>query len=396
MPSPVSEGTPLLHSKRQSKSFRNIMSSSNAASPSSPVPETHTASTGNNATTTLPRRTLVRNDSTSSTTVASANYGRLSVRGMNFRIPTNQGAHDHALDQNGQDSWRYKTVKFIHSSKIQIALMVLLFCDVIILFIELLFLAQYPMCNLTERDAISCCPSNEKDTAAAANEVDLRRNLIAMAAAPAPWHRSLSEASGEEVSCSANLEAFPQYPATCDPEKWHVVHTIETVLFAATIFILSVFMLELTVSMIALTPQIFFRQFFFLLDFVIITVSLVLEIVFHVIGDEAIYEYVAGFLVVGRVWRFIRIGHGIVEITNEMAHREYADLLTYTDDLQEQLRQHNISFPSMDEKLRKAAEAKDKILDEVKRRHNDKYGKASSHVEDGRVVAMSEAETSDE
>jgi hypothetical protein len=92
------------------------------------------------------------------------------------------------------------------------------------------------------------------------------------------------------------------------------IHTVETFLFAVTIFVLSVFMLELTASMIALTPQIFFRQFFFLLDYVIITVSLVLEVVFHVIGDDAIYEYVAGLLVVSRIWRFVRIGHGIVEI----------------------------------------------------------------------------------
>ena len=66
-------------------------------------------------------------------------YGRISTQGMNFNIPTNEGTHDHALDQNGEHSWRYKTVKFIHSSKIQVILMAMLFCDVIILFIELLF-----------------------------------------------------------------------------------------------------------------------------------------------------------------------------------------------------------------------------------------------------------------
>ena len=297
-------------------------------------------------------------------------YGRISTRGMNFNIPTNQGTHDHALDQNGEHSWRYKTVKFIHSSKIQIVLMAMLFCDVIILFIELLFLAEYPMCSIVERDAISCCPSGvESNAAAIAADPETRRAMTAAG----QWTRLLvaQESRGlsgdaEEFTCEmSSLEPFLQYPATCDPEKWHAIHTAETFLFAVTIFILSTFMLELTVSMIALTPQVFFRQFFFLLDFVIITVSLVLEIVFHVIGDEAVYEYVAGFLVMGRIWRFIRIGHGIVEITNEMAHREYSDLLAYTEDLQDRLRQHNLPFPEMDEQLKKEAESEDNILSEV-------------------------------
>ena len=46
-----------------------------------------------------------------------------------------------------------------------------------------------------------------------------------------------------------------------------------------------------------------------------------------------------------RIWRFIRIGHGIVEITNEMAHDEYDGLLAYTEALEKILIEHDIALP---------------------------------------------------
>ena len=180
--------------------------------------------------------------------------GALSVRSMNFKIPTNQGAHDHAEQEHGKDSWRYKALHFLHSPKIQKLLMALLFADVIILFLELLFLATYPHCSIIERDAISCCPAAEEENA------------------------QHDENGGEHDYCDASgLSAAPDYPAACDEHKWQAVHTTEEVLFALTVTILCIFMVELNVSMVALTPQIFFRQFFFLLDYIIITVSLALE-----------------------------------------------------------------------------------------------------------------------
>jgi hypothetical protein len=96
--------------------------------------------------------------------------------------------------------------------------------------------------------------------------------------------------------------------------------------------------------MIALTPGIFFRQFFFALDYVIITVSLVLEITFHVLGDD-LYQSLSGLLVIIRIWRFVRIGHGIVELTNEAAHSEYNQLLVYTKELRALLTENSMQLP---------------------------------------------------
>lgn len=94
----------------------------------------------------------------------------------------------------------------------------------------------------------------------------------------------------------------------------------------------------------ALTPCIFFRQFFFLLDYFIISVSLALEITFHVFKSY-IYSTLAGLLVLIRLWRFVRVAHGIAEVTNEMAHKEYDGLVEYTGQLEELLKTNNIEIP---------------------------------------------------
>lgn len=61
--------------------------------------------------------------------------------------------------------------------------------------------------------------------------------------------------------------------------------------------------------------------------------------------DDAIYQSAAGLLVIFRLWRFVRIGHAIVEVTNQKAHEEYNGLLAYTEALESLLEQHAIPVP---------------------------------------------------
>lgn len=274
--------------------------------------------------------------------------GQLSVANFNFNIPSSMGTYQHAEEIHGADSWRYKVVKFLHSGRVQVLLMGLLFLDVLILFVEMLFLANYPHCSLIERDAVSCCPaassSSTAEAAASENEADTHSRFLESSTES---HASNSSSSGghhSDVCAISGGEAVQQFTAGCDEHKWATIHTVEEVLFALTLTILSLFMIELTLSMIALTPQIFFRQFFFLLDFVIVSISLSLEIFFHFKKDD-LYQTLVGILVLIRIWRFIRIGHGIVELTNEVAHKEYEHLLEYTEDLRDLLVQNNIPLP---------------------------------------------------
>jgi hypothetical protein len=98
----------------------------------------------------------------------------------------------------------------------------------------------------------------------------------------------------------------------------------------------------------------FLATVFFTLDYLIVTISIVLEAVFHAKTDE-IYQSLAGLLVLVRLWRFFRIGHGIVEVTHELAQEEYQKLDYYKDELEALLRSHNIALPAGAESTRAAS-----------------------------------------
>jgi hypothetical protein len=209
------------------------------------------------------------------------------------------------------------------------------------------------------------------------------------------WLRFLSGSSTlgteEEFSESHSLCAHDYSSAVgtaaCDEHKWRAVHSTEDAIFGVTLCILSLFWIELNVMMIALGPITFYSQctyifvssyydfhifdfsththtllflllpcqhqtyptqqntVFFTLDYLIVTISIVLECVFYFKQDE-IYQSLAGLLIIVRLWRFFRIGHGIVEVTHELAQEEYHKLEYYKDELEELLRSHNIPLPA--------------------------------------------------
>jgi hypothetical protein len=253
--------------------------------------------------------------------------------GMNFRIPTTVGVSEHVQTTHPQYSWQYRTLHFLHSPTMQYAFAGLLLLDILVLFGELLVLSYFPHCSVIVRDAVSCCYDNNNSDHTNDNN---NNNETILQREENPNHK-------------AELCRYPSVPnstysAGCDEDRYHGVHLTEMTFFYMTISILSIFMIELTISMIALTPAIFFRQFFFALDFIIISVSLILEITFHVLGDD-LYQSLSGLLVVIRIWRFIRIGHGIVELTNEAAHKEDHHLMEYTKELRAIILQHNLPLP---------------------------------------------------
>mmetsp|Transcript_23554 Transcript_23554/g.58510 ORF Transcript_23554/g.58510 Transcript_23554/m.58510 type:complete len:237 (+) Transcript_23554:258-968(+) len=202
--------------------------------------------------------------------------GRVSTHEINFEnIPTNLDLTMHVEDMHGQGHWRLKAPTFLHSRRVQTALMVLLLLDILILFAEILLLAYFPHCSIIERDAISCCPHSTG------------------AEHFAGW---TLERAGDTGVCEAGLDPYTESPAGCDSHKWSGIHSAETALWAMTIAILSIFMIELNVEMVALGPSVFFRHFFFLLDNVIIAVSLTLELVLHILNDDCVQALI-GLLV---------------------------------------------------------------------------------------------------
>lgn len=272
--------------------------------------------------------------------------GALSMVDFNFGIPTKQCAEEHVDEVHGKDSWRYRWLKKLHSHKFQVFLSCLLLLDVIILFVELFLLANYPPCHVIERDAISCC------TAAAATD-----------------ERFLAEEHHE--FCELGHTSF-EYDAACDEHKWEAVHTTEKVLFGVTAAILSVFFVELNMTMLALKPTIFFRQVFYTVDYIIVTVSLVMEITFHSLDDDVIQSLV-GLLVLFRIWRFVRIGHGLVEFVSELWHEKYQKLLTYTEELEDLLRDKGVSPPDTESIRHLKHESGDSLVSSIEREKRRKH-----------------------
>jgi hypothetical protein len=288
---------------------------------------------------------------------------RLSVKSMNFGIPTDHEAQLHVHETHGSDSWRYKVLRFIHTTKVQITLMSLLILDVLILCTELFLLATYPNCHTIRRDAISCCPVLEGEA-----EVDHSARFLAE-----------SEKGHSEEICAAGLEPSPDYDAGCDEHKWEKIHTAEEVLFSLTMTILFVFFIELNIAMAALGPSVFFRQAFYLLDYFIVGTSIALELTFNFLSDDTVQSLV-GLLVIFRVWRFVRIGHGLIEVTAELSHRKFELLLSYAEELEDILRQNELDVPETEE-IRLIKNESDEILSELRKEHYEHTHSQKSGVE---------------
>lgn len=264
-------------------------------------------------------------------------YGGISVKSLNFGIPTQRGTYEFVKEHDGHQSWRMKIIDFLHQPRVTMVSNFLLLLDVIVLFVELFLLTQYPMCFIIERDCISCCPPESTHDDA---ENDFKRFLSGG-----------GDALHEDV-CDSGLE--PNYnTGGCDQHKWGNIHNVELALFSITISILCIFFVELSLEMIALRPSVFFRQFFYALDYAIVTVSLVLEMTLYFVGEEGLAALL-GLLIFARIWRFFRIGHGIVEVTSELTHKKYETLLEYTRALEEAAIKSAVEMPQCPEEVRLA------------------------------------------
>jgi len=238
---------------------------------------------------------------------------------MKFQVPTNEEAHETGEDKHGEDTWRNRVLHFLHSQNVQRAIMVLLFLDIIILVVEIFLVGYFPPCNVIERDCIACCPSQKSG------------------------ERFLASSSNYESVCEAGFDRYSGHGA-CDGAKYHTVHIVEEVLFWCTISILAIFCLEIHAEAIALGATAFFSEFFYLFDYVIVVVSITLELIFHFDSKLGLSSMV-GLIIFARLWRFVRIGHAIVEISSEVTHQSYDELLEYTEKLEMKLKEHQLSLP---------------------------------------------------
>lgn len=187
--------------------------------------------------------------------------------------------------------------------------------DVTILFIELALDAFFPSCYVVERDAVSCCLSDNENPHYAATE-----------------SRLLGGGEGHDELCEAPL-VETSHPAGCDDHKYHGVHVAHDVLFSFTILILSIFEVELLTMMYLIGVDKFFARVLYIVDLFIVTVSLVLEILFRLLHNQIASDLI-GILIFFRLWRFVRIGHGFIASTYEMQEEKVEKWKEYAEELE--------------------------------------------------------------
>jgi len=221
--------------------------------------------------------------------------------GMNMAIPDYDDIRKMVEEHHDLDSWQGRILHFFHNELFQNFLLFLLILDVVILFIEIFLNAEFPSCYIVERNCVSCCPMS--------TEAQMQQHDTDDHHTDDHFFRFLSDSEhGHHESCSYG-EVTPDYPAFCDPHKYHGIHVAHIVLFSMSVAILIIFMLELNMTLIAMGKK-FFQNFFLVFDYVVVALSLVLEFVFW-FGQESVAG-IAELLILFRLWRFVRVGHGIV------------------------------------------------------------------------------------
>jgi len=253
----------------------------------------------------------------------------------NLGIPSKASIVMHRKERVEEGSFVDKLHGFFEHRIVEIILNSLLVLDVLIIFAELFIMTEYPKCYIIERDCIACCP-----VGVAEGDEGVERYLAG------------GGQSSEYGFCDVGYEDGAG-TASCDDYEHQKPMTIKNVLFWITVGILTVFLLEGIVEMLAL-GKVYFKQGFMVLDFVIVFVSLTLEMFFHFWSQRDGFEYdkAIGMLVLIRLWRFVRIGHGFFEVSSEATSKAYEPLFAYIEKLESALEHRNIPIPGPSDKVR--------------------------------------------
>ena len=214
---------------------------------------------------------------------------RGSMMKMTATIPTKSNIEDACSEI---PSWRKRILDIVFSKSMDIFLACLIVLDVIMAFTELFIMAEYPSCDIIEKYAISCCPSESS-------------NFLGSS--------KLGRALGltSDNLCEKGIE-YRDYDATCDEDDYPKgVEIANTIIFALGMVILTIFIVEQLLILIALGARKFFGNMFLVLDFVIIMMSILELIVFSLEGH--LKQSLSAFMMIFRMWRFVRIGGGIAK-----------------------------------------------------------------------------------
>lgn len=172
----------------------------------------------------------------------------------------------HVRSHNHEESsWQARLLRFLHSNAVQWGLLVLLILDVFGIFVGLFLDSEFPSCHYVVRDA-TC--------------------------------------GNEEV-------------AQCDQEgKYPGVEAVSTILESISLVILTSFMTENCLLLVALGFRTYFSHALYALDFFVVSISLLFEVSTWFIDDNILADLVQ-IIIVTRLWRFISLCYDLWSMQHE-------------------------------------------------------------------------------
>jgi len=261
------------------------------------------------------------------TNVTPPNNIRGSLLRPSLTIPTK-----HTVEETySEDSWRKRILDVVFSRSVELFTAGLILLDVTLAFVDLFLSAEYPSCDIIEKYATSCCPAESLN---AMTQTEFQRIL------------GFSSGDNDENLCEKGVENSG-YAATCDEDDYpHGVHTAHIVLFSISMVISTIFVIELLLFIIGMGFRQFFGNIFCVVDFIVVMVSILEVFVFSPFNDN-LKESLSGFLMLFRMWRFVRIGHGLssAEETIEAHLGHSHELETQNHELKMLLLKNKIEIP---------------------------------------------------
>jgi len=242
---------------------------------------------------------------------------------------------DHALLQrHHHDEWQVRIKHWLHSDLVQWTLIALLLCDTLFVVFELLIESEYPGCDSVVKWCVSCCSA--ENSASAVSAVLSSDRLLG----EHPHHNQL---------CEAPYEPTFETSAGCDPHAHAWTHTMHSVLTLLSVLILTTFELEL-IGMISCLKGLFFRSRLYILDLFIVTFSLgillyIYDVQWQSAHDENLHspehlkrlDRLKNLLLLSRLWRMVRLAHGIATALQEVVSKTKEDVAWRVDELRDKL-----------------------------------------------------------
>ena len=267
-------------------------------------------------------------------------------------------------NRSGADSWEAKVVRFLQSRLISILLIALLLCDVFIVFAELYLETEHPSCKVIRRNSFNCCPASHGVALSEPGPHSLHSfdgpDLHGAEAFLQGLVGVSPHSSGHRNGCEApTVASHDEYRVGCDLASWaHLLHELFSCL---SLLILFAFQVEVAGLLIAFR-ELFVRSKGYLLDFVVVSLSLGLQwyvllvelgvkdpfsLAAHGLLDRprddtdplGTLEEIQSVVLIARLWRFIRVGHGIATSMQDMVHQTKTETQGKIDELRNALRQ---------------------------------------------------------